>query len=92
VNAELVSVLKAAKALVTRKGNEFAWSSWMDEADAVRELDEHIARLEKGDLSKAEDLRVLFLPTGPMQELSLSSGWADEFLKLADRFDAAMTE
>jgi hypothetical protein len=31
---------------------------------------------------------VLFAPTGPLQELSLSSGWADDFLKLASRFDA----
>ena len=31
----------------------------------------------------------LFLPTGPIQEVSLSSGWGDEFVALADRFDLA---
>lgn len=31
-----------------------------------------------------------FIPTGPLQEVSISSGWGDEFCALADRFDAAM--
>jgi hypothetical protein len=35
-------------------------------------------------------LDVLFLPTGPIQEVSLSSGWGDEFLQLAERYDAAV--
>jgi hypothetical protein len=35
---------------------------------------------------------VLFLPTGPIQEVSLSSGWAQEFLDLADRYDQAVAE
>jgi hypothetical protein len=30
----------------------------------------------------------LFLPTGPLQELAMSGGWGDEFLALADRFEA----
>jgi hypothetical protein len=34
-------------------------------------------------------MAILFLPTGPMQEVSLSSGWGDEFVALADRFDRA---
>jgi len=29
----------------------------------------------------------LFAPTGPIQEVSLSSGWGQEFLELAERFD-----
>ena len=32
---------------------------------------------------------MLFLPTGPIQEVSLSSGWGDAFVALADRFDLA---
>ncbi|HEX8181606.1 MAG TPA: hypothetical protein VF525_18845 [Pyrinomonadaceae bacterium] len=35
-------------------------------------------------------MEVLFAPTGPMQEVSLSSGWGEEFLALAERFDEAM--
>ena len=32
---------------------------------------------------------MLFLPTRPVQEVGLSSGWGDEFLELASRFDRA---
>jgi len=34
-------------------------------------------------------MRVLFAPTGPIQEVSLSSGWGDAFLKIAEQFDRA---
>jgi len=43
--------------------------------------------LERGELPDRLAMRVLFAPTGPLQELSLSSGWAQEFLELADAFD-----
>jgi hypothetical protein len=52
-------------------------------------LDRQIAVLEAGQLPHKLELAVLFAPTGPMQEVSLSSGWAQEFLALAARFDAA---
>jgi hypothetical protein len=35
-------------------------------------------------------LQTLFAPTGPLQETSMSGGWADEFLALSDRFDKAI--
>jgi hypothetical protein len=35
------------------------------------------------------DIEVLFAPTGPIQEVSMSSGWSREFLRLAERFDEA---
>jgi hypothetical protein len=38
------------------------------------------------------ELSVLFAPTGPVQEVSVSSGWGDEFLILANEFDAALAE
>jgi hypothetical protein len=34
----------------------------------------------------------LILPTGPLQELSLDSGWGDEFVALAARIDAALAD
>ena len=55
----------------------------------AEEIDAHIARFARA----ARDtgwMAVLFLPTGPIQEVSLSSGWGDEFVALADRFDRAV--
>jgi hypothetical protein len=58
-----------------------------DDDDLLREIDAHIAALRGGRGNPAA-IEILFLPTGPLQELSLSGGWGDEFCALADRFDA----
>ena len=81
---KLIDILKEAKALLARDGNNFSWSSWIDHDHAISEIDSIITKLENGSVP---DIGVLFAPTGPIQEVSLSSGWGDEFLELADRFD-----
>jgi hypothetical protein len=92
--SEMIEVLAAARELLSRPGNDFDWSSWQDADAAVRELDAHIAALRAaeaggGPLPSRVTLGVLFAPTGPMQEVSLNSGWSSEFNALADRFDRA---
>lgn len=87
---ELASVLSEARSLLARPGNDFAWSSWEDADAALAEVDGLIAKLEVGRLPSRLAVSVLFAPTGPIQEVSLSSGWADEFLTLAARCDAAV--
>lgn len=86
----LIQVLDAAKSLLARPGNDFSWSSWNNADDAVQELDTYLQNLAEGRTPPLSTLGVLFAPTGPIQEVSLSSGWGDEFLALANRFDEAM--
>lgn len=86
---DLVEVLRAARALLARPGNDFAWSSWEDAGAALLQVDSLIAAVQSGSLPPRLDVAVLFAPTGPMHEVSLSSGWAQEFLEVAARFDAA---
>lgn len=86
----LIAVLLEARALLANPENNFLWSSWEDSSDALEEIDGLLAQLEAGEPPSAGSLNVLFLPTGPIQEVSLSSGWGHEFLELANRFDAAM--
>ena len=87
---ELANVLREARALLALPGNNFDWSAWEDATAALAEVDRHIATLEAGRLPPRLLVQVLFAPTGPIQEVSLSSGWADEFLALADRCDVAL--
>ncbi|MHB8879675.1 MAG: hypothetical protein ACYC8T_38795 [Myxococcaceae bacterium] len=82
-------MLCAATSLLRRPDNDFAWSSWGDADEAASEIESLMKRIEKGDIPR-ETLEVIFAATGPMQEVSLSSGWAGEFLELAARFDSAM--
>jgi len=88
----MIEVLEDTKAYLARPENDFVWSSFSDSAHAKKEIDDHIERIRKNDFSKGLDLRVLFAPTGPIQEVSVSSGWGDDFLTLAARFDRAESE
>jgi hypothetical protein len=83
---ELLKVLEEARRWLALPENDFAWSSWEDQAAALREVDEGIAAVTRGEDT---DLTILFAPTGPIQEVSLSSGWGEAFIDLASRFDAA---
>ncbi|MEH1017773.1 hypothetical protein V6U90_32480 [Micromonospora sp. CPCC 206060] len=87
--AALLAVLEEARAYLARPDNDFSWSSFHDMAAALEELDGLTAMVHAGG-PVPFTLTVLFAPTGPIQEVSLSSGWGDEFLALADRFDAAL--
>ncbi len=91
-HSRLIAVLAEARVLLANPENDFLWSSWEDSSDAFEEIDGLLAQLELGRLPSRGSLTVLFLPTGPMQEVAISSGWGDEFLELANRFDAAMNE
>ncbi|MFC7241798.1 hypothetical protein ACFQO7_04820 [Catellatospora aurea] len=86
--AALVIVLGEVRAWLARPDNDFSWSSFVDADAALAEIDDLIAHVHaEGRVPFA--LSVLFAPTGPIQEVALSSGWGDEFLTLAARFDDA---
>jgi hypothetical protein len=85
----LSDILHAAIELLSIEGNDFAWSSWRDQREAVEEVTALLSAIEAGNLPDRVDVAVLFAPTGPIQEVSVSSGWGDTFLKLAQRYDHA---
>ncbi|MCB9556953.1 MAG: hypothetical protein H6707_12675 [Deltaproteobacteria bacterium] len=86
---QLAEVLAEVRTLVANPNNDFAWSSWVDVADALGELDQLSAALAAGQVAHAE-IRLIFAPTGPLQELSVSSGWSDAYQRLAQRVDALL--
>jgi hypothetical protein len=83
--SKLISLLQELRAFLARPDNDFSWSSWEDSEVALREIDAFISVARSGAVP---DLEILLLPTGPAQEISLSSGWANEFLVLANRIEA----
>ena len=87
---KLISVFEDTRELLADPGNDFAWSSWAGRADALEECDGILSALRSGVLPGELSMEVLFAATGPIQEVSLSSGWGKEFLVLSERFDAAM--
>jgi hypothetical protein len=73
-NRKLNEVLRDARAALTRPENDFAWSSWPDAESALVEVDEVMRRLSAGQAVNERRLVMLFAPTGPIQEVSVSSG------------------
>ncbi|QQS03885.1 MAG: hypothetical protein IPK50_16515 [Fibrobacterota bacterium] len=83
----LIHVLESALELVSIPENEFCWSSWEDENEAQQEILGLINSIKNGVLPDRLKISVIFAPTGPLQELSMSSGWAKTYLIVAERFD-----
>lgn len=81
---KLIKVLRQARVLLALESNDFSWSSWKDQNHAISEIDSITISLENGSIP---EIGVLFAPTGPIQEVSLSSGWAQEFLDLAELYE-----
>jgi len=85
----LIYVLEASLELISLPENDFCWCFWADSDEAKAELEGLINSLKAGVLPARTHFAVLFAPTGPLQELSLSSGWAETFLKVASKYDEA---
>jgi len=88
--AALIAVFEEARGLLALADNDFSWSSWVDFEAAALEIDGILGQLRREERPDILAMEVIFAPSGPMQEVSLSSGWADAFLDLAGRFDAAL--
>ncbi len=84
----LTDVMLDVRRLLALPGNDFSWSSFADQYSALRELDTHIESLRRGS-TKTGGMSLLFAPTGPVQEVAISSGWGDEFVALGHRYDVA---
>ena len=85
---ELLAVLRGTRLMLEHPENDFGWSSWEDATAALQEIDLLIGKIEARQMPRWADMAVLYAPTGPIQEVSVSSGWAEQFLILAARFDA----
>jgi len=87
---QLLKILQQTKDILLLPTNDFGWSHWCDASEAVREVEGFISAIENKQAFDELKLRVLFAPTGSIQEVSISSGWGDAFLNLASDFDDAL--
>lgn len=55
-------------------------------------IDFKIQELQSGMYASFDNINILFAPTGTMQEISISNGWAEEFLQIAAQFDDAYSK
>jgi hypothetical protein len=87
---KILTTLKRALELVgASRSSVWAGGSLEEIAAQLRAA---IAAVESRTLLDRDELRVLFAPTGPLQELSIDNGWGDEFLSLAQQVDAFLAD
>ena len=87
---ELLSILDESAVLLASPESEAGiWSGFDTILEARAELERLRGRCV-GTLDRDVwgDLFIWFMPTGSMQEIALESGWHDEYMELAARFDA----
>lgn len=66
---------------------ETIWTRF-ETGDALIQAVEGVAeRLESGDTTAIQELKLLLAPTGAVQETAMRSGFHDEYMRLAARFD-----
>jgi hypothetical protein len=89
MSAELLEVVSEARNLLARAGNDFFWSWWRDQRAALDEMDRLMAKIRRGRVPRLT-LDQLFAPTGSIGEVAISSGWGDEYLRVAAKYDTVV--
>ena len=87
----VIELLLELRSYLALPGNQFLWSGWESTEEALSEVDRLILLAERGEPGIPMLLRSLFTPTGDVHEVSLSSGWSDEYRSLASRCDEVLS-
>ncbi|MHA2183269.1 MAG: hypothetical protein ACXAAH_17760 [Promethearchaeota archaeon] len=87
VNENLIRLLKEIIEIVNTRDTNMVWSTINTKEELLLELENHIKRFQNNDFSSIEQLIGLFLPTGDLQEIAISSGWGEEYLSISKKFD-----
>jgi hypothetical protein len=83
---ELIEIIKKVKQKITDR-SDMTWTTYETPAQLRDELEVYINQFQADDISSLEKIKMLFLPTGTLQEHSICNGWTDEFLNLSTEFD-----
>ncbi|MEV6895930.1 hypothetical protein [Amycolatopsis sp. NPDC051372] len=67
--------------------HDTSWSSYRSTDDAIAELEHLEDRIRQGDPSAEQRLKELFLPTGALEEIAVSSGWVGTWIELTKKVD-----
>ncbi len=85
---DIIRLLKIIRGYVGIKDCDVTMSTFNTSKDVINAIDNHITRLSESDISKINELKILFLPTSDFQEISISNGWGEEYLEIAEEFDS----
>ncbi|WP_313805662.1 hypothetical protein [Flavobacterium sp.] len=83
---EISKLLKTVKGKISSE-TDVVWTGFDKPEILITKINLDIEKIEFCDYETLEKVKVDFLPTCTYQELSLSNGWAEEYLEIASKFD-----
>lgn len=84
---QLIDLLKCVRSIVDFPEVDLCWSRYNDLAELLKEIDLYIDKIKTHDDSIKADLSFFFAPTGSLQEISISNGWGEKFIEIAEAID-----
>jgi hypothetical protein len=88
MDPRLAEIVEELLKIVRLSPQDLSWQPfYADDEELQRDLRDHAERLRRGDGSRLPELKFSLLPTGDLNEIAISSGWSERYLRLADEFD-----
>lgn len=92
MDPRLVEIIDELVAIVQTHPQDVDWQPHYDDAqELLADLRDHAERMRRGDGSRLPELKFSLLPTGDLNEIALSSGWGEAYVRLANQFDELYT-
>lgn len=82
----LLNILERVNARITDDSN-VVWTRYDTPVTLHAELVAYMEQLRGGNTACLEQLKLLFAPTGSLQEHAISNGWANEYIQWSAIFD-----
>ncbi|HLP37943.1 hypothetical protein [Lacibacter sp.] len=85
--SRLIIILEKVRDKVSDE-SDVVWAGYDTAKELREEIQLYINELSVGNLQSLKAIDRHFAPTSTLQEHSISNGWSDEYLRLAEKFDA----
>jgi len=84
---DLISLIEEIIVILKSPYTDTTWTHWDTPAEALINFSQILEKLKNNDKTVLKELEIIFLPTGSLQDLSISSGWGDKYIDLSKKFD-----
>ncbi len=83
---DVIEILNNIKVRVD-PDTDIVWTRFDSVEELIVLINSYIVRVTSGDTDVYKELKSEFLPTASFQDLSISNGWGEEFLDMAEQYD-----
>ncbi|MBD3215557.1 MAG: hypothetical protein GF311_23305 [Candidatus Lokiarchaeota archaeon] len=87
---KIINIIELIKEFIINIESDLTWSNYKSEKEILIELDTMIQEFEEENFSRLLDLQAHFAPASEFQEISISSGWSEEFIVISKMFEDAL--